>query len=271
MPHQGQRFLPQSGRSISAAEANEFRLFNILATSKFLTTSETTERGRRGLAPRPTSPLRQPSGVLTRLPAGKEGQASPEFLQRIIGVLAGRTGTVRVPLFSEEGEIPNFQDKRFADFEPFFVPAPPGEQEPFLRKPVLGAFEFPLITDLLRASREGEGDFIPGVNIPADSPFAIQSGDIVTVEQFRERVPESEDQPDISDIPLAEIILPGSAPAPGADDRTLGQEFQARVTASRGGESAIRAQSFRSRLGRGRGSTILGALGDEEATTILGG
>lgn len=128
--------------------------------------------------------------------------------------------------------------------------------------PETGLFDFPEVGDIIKRSATGSGDVFPGANVGEDLPFVIQSGDIFGKEFFES-----------FGVPIAELPSPGSATEPGGEDRTVGQVFAGDLAAVRGelpGGQRTQA-AFRTRVGRGRGSTILGGLGDEEKTTILGG
>ncbi|MEE9386358.1 MAG: hypothetical protein V3V08_23335 [Nannocystaceae bacterium] len=179
---------------------------------------------------------------------GPDFDAPEHSRQRFTPQARGPLAAADIPILVEFGKF-----RKFLSSSNPGLGVPPGTQ----------FADFTRVGALVTESAAGGADIFPGESgAPADLPFVIQSGDIFSVEDFEAQFG-----------PISELTVSGTATTPGGEDRTVAQEAEQRLAISRGGlPGGVQTQAaFRSRVGRGRGSTILGGLGDEEKTTILGG
>lgn len=247
MAHERQRFLPEARSTVSAAATEELRVFGELFGSEIFV--PVSSEGDTNF-----------SGLRTNLDFGGRGDfQSAQVIpieRRFRGFGLSDDGPLTVDLESilnDPSGLPIGAERQQAIQQQFAA----------FRNPESGLLEFPAVSQLLRESQGGQGDVFPGQSgVIEGLTFVIQSGDLGSVRAFEEQFG-----------PISELQSPGSATEPGGEDRTIGQTAAERLAGARGelpGGQRTQA-AFRTRVGRGRGSTILGGLGDEEKTTILGG
>lgn len=247
MAHERQRFLPEARNLISATQTEELRIFGELFGSEiFIPVSAEGDTNFGGLR--------------TNLDFGGRG----DFQSAQVVPLERRFRGLGL---ADEGPLTVDLDAILND--PLGIAIGAEQQQAFqqqfapFRNAETGLLEFPSVAQFIRESQGGQGDVFPGESgVIEGLTFVIQSGDLGSVRAFEEQFG-----------PISELQSPGSATTPGGEDRTIAQTAEERLAASRGElPGGVRTQAaFRSRVGRGRGSTILGGLGDEEKTTILGG
>lgn len=247
MAHERQRFLPEARGTISHTATEELRVFGELFGSELFipvgAEGDTNFSGRR-----------------TDLDFGGRG----DFESAQVVPLERRFRGFELP---DEG--PLTVDLASILNDPLGIAIGAEQQQAIqqqfaaFRNPESGLLEFPSVAQFIRESQGGQGDVFPGESgVIEGLTFVIQSGDLSSVRAFENQFG-----------PISELQSPGSATEPGGEDRTIAQTGAERLAAARGelpGGQRTQA-AFRSRVGRGRGSTILGGLGDEEKTTILGG
>ena len=183
----------------------------------------------------------------TFLNQGQRGLKGATFLSPESGLqqLAGQTGNLNIPFdLGRPGEALAGRDFARENF-PLNV-----------NKSGTG-LTFPVVGELIRRSLDPGGDVIPGVNAPSELQFSIIGGEVKSFNISAE--------PDRG--PKTQIDVAGEEGSGQSPRQFVDQQRQ--ILRGEGREGAAGQFAFRSRTGRGRGSTILsGALGD---ATILGG